>query len=282
MPTRAWILFVLLADSAAGQRILVYSEFQRIRPDGQVATADRTSPVHEFISPAIPRGGTITIRLGVESPQGQSYTIFVGQNPDDTAQCKLYQERYVQAGQEWLPDGLTPVSLPHSAVLTGGQAVQSYLMDIRVPATLKPQRFRLELQLNVGERWVIYPLEVRVRDTIVRGEPELVSNPVRPEQRSDAALLIPLMGFACGKTWKKGDGKLGRASDIITRNVMSDLLLAQERAKVETREGVVAMIVKAAGSPSREAFCAGPPPSPSSPEWWLKVRHYLYQGLPVR
>lgn len=281
MTPRAWALFCLLAVPAAGQRLLVVSEFQRLRPDGGVAELDKVATPHEFISPAIPRGGILTIRLGVEAPQGIRYSLFVGQNPEDTARCRLYQERYTQTGQEWLPDEITPVDLPHGAVLAANQSVQSYLLDIHIPASLKAQRFRLEIQLNVGERWVIYPLEIRVRDVVVRAEPELIANSVRPEQRADSALLIPLMGFACGTAWKKGDGRMRRAADLINRNILVDLLLAQDRAKAETREAVVATIIKASGFKSREAFCAKPSPVPAGAEWWLKVRNYLYQGLPI-
>lgn len=282
MTPRAWVMFSLLAVPAAGQRLLVVSEFQRLRPDGEVAAADSASPRHEFISPAIPRGGTLTLRLGVEAPQGMRYSLFVGQNPDGTARCRLYQERYLQVGQEWLPDEITPVELPHGAILSPNQSVQSYLLDIHIPATVKPHlRFRLEIQLNVGERWVIYPMEIRVRDVMVRAVPEPVAYISRPEQRIDTALLIPLMGFACGTAWKKADGQIRRGSDLISRNILTDLLLAQERAKAETREAVVATILKAGGYQSREAFCAKPSPVPAQPEWWLKVRNYLYQGVPI-
>lgn len=274
-------MFCLLAVPAAGQRLHVVSEFQRLRPDGEVAAADRVATRHEFISPAIPRGGNLTLRLGVEAPQGIRYSLFVGQNPDDTARCRLYQERYAQMGQEWVPDEITPVDLPHGAMLSPGQSVQSYLLDIHIPATLKPQRFRLEIQLNVGERWVIYPLEVRVRDVVVRATPELVANSVRTEQRADSALLIPLMGFACGTAWKKGDGRMRRGADLINRNILADLLLAQDRARTETREAVISTILKAGGYMSREAFCSRPSPVPAGPEWWLKVRNYLYQGVPI-
>ncbi|HNY39304.1 MAG TPA: hypothetical protein PKJ41_02875 [Bryobacteraceae bacterium] len=281
MTLRTWFALSLLAVPAAGQRLLVVSEFQRLRPDGEVALSDRTQPAQEFISPAIPRGGVLTVRLGVEVPQGMKYSLFIGQNPDGTAQYRLYQERYVQVGQEWLPDEIAPVGLPQGATLSAGQSVQSYLLDIRIPATAKPQRFRLEIQLNVGERWVIYPMEIRIRDLIVRAEPEIVANTIRPDQRVDAALLIPLMGFACGTTWKKGDGQLRRGGDLITRNAMTDLLVAQQRMKLETREAVVSTILRAGGYQSREAFCARPSPVPASAEWWLRVRKYLYQGLPV-
>lgn len=281
MTPRAWAVFCLLAVPAAGQRLLVVSEFQRLKPDGAVAAADKVATGHEFISPAIPRGGMLTLRLGVEAPQGTRYSLFVGQNPEDMARCRLYQERYTQVGQEWLPDEITPVDLPHGAILSANQTVQSYLLDIHIPATVKPQRFRLEIQLNVGERWVIYPLEMRVRDVMLRAEPEPVANTARPDQRADTALLIPLMGFACGTTWKKGDGRIRRGADLITRNILIDLLLAQDRAKTETREAVVATMLKAGGYQSREGFCAKPSPVPAGAEWWLKVRNYLYQGVPI-
>lgn len=281
MPIRYWIVLSLLAVPAAGQRLTVVSEFQRLRPDGEIATADRVQTAHEFISPAIPRGGNLTVRLGVEAPQGLKYYLYVGQNPDDTARCRLYQERYVQVGEEWLPDEITPVDLPHGAILSAGQSVQSYLLDIKIPAATKPQRFRLEIQLNVGERWVIYPMEIRVRDMVIKGEPQTVSNPIRVDRRVDSALLVPLMGFACGTAWKKGDGRYRRGGDLITRNVMTDFLIAQARATEETRQAVIEAILRAGGYRSREAFCARPYPVQAEAEWWLKVRKYLYQGLPV-
>jgi hypothetical protein len=63
---------------------------------------------------------------------------------------------------------------------------------------------------------------------------------------------------------------------------MIDLLLAQERAKQETRDAVISTVLKAGGYPSRESFCARPSPVPAGPEWWLRVRNYLYQGVPVQ
>jgi hypothetical protein len=50
---------------------------------------------------------------------------------------------------------------------------------------------------------------------------------------------------------------------------------------VETREAVVAAMLKAGGFKSREAFCSKPNPVPAGAEWWLKVRNYLYQGVPI-
>lgn len=281
MSQRLVFILGLLAAPLAGQRLIVVSEFQRLRPDGEVALADRAAQQHEFISPAIPRGGVLTVRIGVEAPRDMKYSLFVGQNPDDTARCRLYQEHYVQVGEEWLPDEITHVDLPHGAILSQGQTVQSYLLDIKIPSSAKPQRFRLEIQLNVGARWVIYPMEIRIRDTAIPGEPGAIVNPIRPDSRADSALLVPLMGFVCGTSWKKGDGRLRRGGDIITRNILADFLLAQRRASTETSEAVVASILRAGGYKSREAFCAKPKPVPAEAEWWLQVRKYLYQGLPI-
>ncbi len=156
------ILLAAASIALSGQRLLVYSEFQRVKPDGEVVAADRVDHRREILSPAVIRNAYTTLRVVVEAPPGKPYHLYVGQNPDDTVQCTLYQEEYSRVGNEWVPDKVRMVMLPHSAVLGTDQKVQTYLLDVWVPESTPAARFRLEVQLNVGDRWIIYPMEVRV------------------------------------------------------------------------------------------------------------------------
>jgi hypothetical protein len=73
----------------------------------------------------------------------------------------------------------------------------------------------------------------------------------------------------------------GRA--LLLRNILEDLNLARQREQTDTRDGAVFMLLKAAGISDLPAFCASrAAPSAAGPEWWLRARDYLYQGLPVR
>ncbi|MGB9611707.1 MAG: hypothetical protein ACPL7M_12105, partial [Bryobacteraceae bacterium] len=100
--------FLLLAAGASalnGQRIAVYSEFQRPRPDGEICRADRTMSRREILSPALVRNGRASFIFTVQAPPGEPYTVYIAQNPDNTAGATIYQLAYVDVDGEWIPDG---------------------------------------------------------------------------------------------------------------------------------------------------------------------------------
>lgn len=272
----AWIL-AAAGTALSGQRLLIYSEFQRVRPDGEVAQADRVERRRELISPAVARNAYTTWRIAVEAPAGSAYNLYIGQNPDDTAQVTLYQEEYTRHGEEWLPDLVKSRTLPHSAVLSEGQKVQTYLLDVWMPDSAPVGRFRLEVQLNIADRWVIYPLEVRVQPALAPAKAAPAGPLPEPRYRADQAVRIAACEFIRGQPSDKETGTLDRAAAFIERNARQDLMFA----KTQPLAAVQPLLLAASGFPALDTLCEMNSPAPKGAEWWLRFRDQLYQRVPV-
>lgn len=279
---RYLLLLALPGAPVWGQALRVYSEFVRVGPDGEIVAADRGVKPREIISPAIPKNAYLTLRLAVEAPPGVTYYLHMGQNPEKMVEFTLYQEQYQQEGEAWVPDRLEKMALPHGAKLSEGQKAQTYLLDVFVPPTTPMTRIRIEVQLNVGEQWIIYPMEVRVRDRTGPGGGRPLGPLPAVKARADAALTAPLREYLCGDPLSaKGPVALDTLRAVLVRNMRQDLAMARAREK-EEGAGVAAMLLKAGGWESAESFCKARALSARGPEWWLRARTYLYQGLPVR
>lgn len=280
--TRCLLLLALLSAALSGQSVRVYSEFQRVGPDGEVIAADRAGTPREVISPAAPKNAYLTLRLVVEAPPGETYYLHLGQNPEQMVEFMLYQEQYQQEGQAWVPDRIEKVTLPHGAKLSEGQKAQTYLLDIFIPPKTPMTRIRIEVQLNVGERWIIYPMELRVRDRSGPGGGRPLGPVAAAKARADSSLVAPLREYICGDPLSKsGPLPIDTLRAIMIRNMRQDLAMAREREK-EEGAGVAAMLLKAGGWESADSFCKARIPAPRGVEWWLRARVYLYQGLLVR
>jgi hypothetical protein len=277
------LLLVLAAAGvpASGQGLRILSEFQRVRPDGQVVNVDRVEKPREILSPAVVRNGWLTLRVVVQAPAGESYTLFIGQNPEDSARVALYQEKYTRVGEEWVADAVTPVKLPVGAALAPEQSVQTYLLDIFIPGTAPEGRFRLEAQLNVGDRWVIAPLEIRVQAARVSAVLGNSGAPAPPEKRADASLAGPVREYVCG-TKEETASNLDREAGFTLRNARQDMALARQKEGAEGHEIVVGNLLRAAGLSDSKALCTSNAPAPRGAEWWLRFRDYLYQGSRVQ
>jgi hypothetical protein len=275
---------LLAAGSLAlsGQRVLVYSEYQRVRPDGEVVKADRVERRREILSPAVARNAWATFRVSVGVPSGSPYTLHIAQNPENYVQTAFYQEEYARQGDEWAPDRVKPVELPVNAVLSEGQKVQTYLLDLFVPETAAEGRFRLEVQLYAEGRWVIYPLEVRVTGVAAQ-EKEAARGPLAAaEARADASVTAALRAELCGRGMAAEKAEMDTARAFVARNARQDLRLAKARARESGREMVEWQMIKAGGWASKAALCESRGEAPGGAEWWLRARGYLYQGLAVK
>jgi hypothetical protein len=279
-------LSLLLGLSCAGlvpaQRLLLVSEFQRVMPNGAVYEPDRVEKPREIISPAVARNAYASFRVVVEAPRGASYTMYVGQNPDDSVEVRMYREIYAKVGEQLVPDALEAVKLPVVATVPEGQAVQTYWLDVFVPAKIPASRLRVEVQLNVNDIWYIAPMEVRVRAPKLPGPIRAVGALPPLSARADAAALLPLKLYACGGPAPQVDETPPTARQMIRRNAMQDMALGQEREVEETKPAVAAMMVQATGFPTVAAFCSAETLPPRGAEWWLRLRDYVVQGLPVR
>jgi hypothetical protein len=275
-------LFGLLAVPAAmlcGQQITVFSEFQRPGPDGMVVSVDRAPARREILSPALVRNGWASFLFTIEAPAGEFYTIYVAQNPGDTAKVDLYELEYAEAGATRIPDGLKPVRQPIQAALPEGRKSQAYLLDLFLPASTPVERFRLEIQLYVAGRWTIYPMEMRPMEATAPPPPSLWGILAPVSARADATLVHALEAASC----KPGGGaeiKLDTLRAVILRNALQDLALARSQASGR-EDAFLEHLIRAGGWNSREEFCKNSGPAPRGPEWWLRVRGSLYQGLPL-
>jgi hypothetical protein len=266
------------------QRVLLLSEFQRMGPDGRIYSRDRVDNRREILSPAVARNMHLTLRVAVRGPFPFSYTLHVGQNPEGRSQFTLYQEKYQRVGDEWVPDVLEKVEAPHSAEMSSGQQVQTYLLDVKIPADAPVERYRLEVQLHDGETWNIFPLEVRVRAVVVQDPGTAPKGLPGIEERSDAVYDRLLRGFACAVDNGVGPEPAGlTARALVRRNALELIALARERAREETLNPVMYTLMSAAGWGAHEEYCQSKPrPAPRGPEWVWQARHYLIQNLPVR
>ena len=271
MPFRTLLLLAIGAVAGLilpAQRLRVVSEFQRYTPSGEVIPDDRVEHPREIISPGVARNSHANFRAVVQLPADTAYNLHIAQNPDGIMTAKLYQESYSQRGDTWVPNALKEVPLSLGARLQN-QTTQSYLLDLWVPADIKPQRIRVEVQLAVGDEWTIIPLEVRVSNSIV--------SPLAQEWPD-------LKAYACGAKELPGSRKAEDTLDWIRfRNAQQDIALARGREKAEAPAGVADTIARAAGFDSREKFCgAAPSAIQKGAEWPLRARDYLVQGLPVQ
>ncbi len=132
------------------QSVRVYSEFAAIDAKGEV-----TSPAQprEILSPAIVRNGFTSFQIVVQVDADTSYWLYVGQNPEDAVRVTVYRES---------GDKLEPVALPYE-----GKSTQVFWMDLWADRDAPVRRIKVEPQLNIGQDWVQYPMEVRVMDAVV-------------------------------------------------------------------------------------------------------------------
>ncbi|MSV28175.1 MAG: hypothetical protein EXQ52_05455 [Bryobacterales bacterium] len=223
-PSAVLSLLSLLALHASAQTVEIRSEFW---------TPTLTS-AREVISPAVARNAFTTFRV---IPKGATkYNLCIAANPDDVFKVTVYG-----------PDN-KPLPFPCADDLT--EPVLT--LDVWTPADASVARTRLEAQMWFDDRWIIYPLEVRVQDARV------------PEKRGES-----WSGYLCGKP-ESAVARTGTSE----RNYRQDAAMARSLEPRLGRETLVREIVTRLGAPTPEAWCKAP--RMPSGESYLKLRDYLY------
>jgi hypothetical protein len=288
---RAGALAAVLAACGWGQTasVRVYSVLQRIDPFGNVVSLDRAQRAgvkpREILSPAIGRNCHVAFHVAVTVPEGDNFTLYIGQNPDDFFNVTLYKETYVKQGDEWIPDGLTPVTLPYAGRLpdTGdgipGQTTVTFLMDVFAPPGAGVQRTKLEPELYTDGRWIIYPMEVRVVEaTVPEHAPAAV--PLAPvSEPADRTVRTAVRSYLCGEPVAGPPRPERNIRWFIMRDVMQDMVLARAR---ESAPGSRILPILAPGRPPGSAarWCEAPVwPEELGPEWYLRVRDAFYREV---
>lgn len=288
---RAGALAAGLAVCGWGQTaaVRVYSVLQRIDPFGNVVSADRARrpgvKPREILSPTIGRNSHLTLHVAVTVPEGDNFTLYIGQNPDDYFRVTLYKETYVKQGDEWIPDGLAPVTLPYAGRLpdTGdgipGQTTVTFLMDVWAAPGAGVQRTKLEPELYTDGRWIIYPMEVRVVEATVP-EHAAAGVPVAPvAEPADRTARTAVRSYLCGEPAAGPAPPQSHIRWFIMRDVMQDMVLARAR---EAAPGARILPILTQGAPrgSVAQWCEAPVwPEDLGPEWYLRVRDAFYREV---
>lgn len=157
----------------------------------------------------------------------------------------------------------------------GDGVVSIYLLDLWVDGGARVERTRLELQLNAGDHWVIYPMELRIQAARVPAQVERLGAAAPVEAPSADSARSALEAYVCGRGG--GGGEEAPPLTIrrmILRNARQDMALAKS-LKTGGAELLKATGAAAAGP---EAWCKAPSGPPGQgPEWYLRVRDLLYR-----
>lgn len=174
VPLRSILLLLLTLAAASAQEIRVVSEFQLADPFDRYLQRPEGSPdPREILSPAVPRGGFISFRIIVDpGPRANGillngYQLHVGVNPDNVIAVAVYREVFGEIDGQWRPVKLEDAK-PIYIVERGSrdplpnQKVHTYWVDIYVKPDAKPQRMKVQPEILVGNRWIEYPIELRL------------------------------------------------------------------------------------------------------------------------
>lgn len=279
------LLFAFSLPSVlAGQALSIHSEFYRVDPFGKMIPADNGASPREILSPAVARNGYTSYRIAVTAPPATPFTLHIAQNPENTVKAELYREIYTKVGEAWIPDRLEPVELPFTGTVAHpdrpipGQIVQSFWLDIRVPAQAPPVRFRLEVQLNVGDGWIIHPMEIRVQQAAYPALADSKTGVAPLEASADSTALGVLREHLCGAPTAGRPENGVTVRQMIRRNALQDAALARMLEPSRTKQILQQSMVWAAGFAdlTPAAWCKiGKRPEGAGSEWYLKVRGSL-------
>jgi hypothetical protein len=277
-------LLLSLAGSALAQRVDVYSEFQRIGLSGEILEVDRAAEPREILSPAIARNGYASFRVKVTMPPGQYYHLYVEQNPKDTVRVQVYREVLQKFDSGWIPDILQPVKIPYSGKVADNSpvgltaAADTFWLDIYVPPKAPSRRFRVEVQVNTGDRWDIYPMEVRILSTRIPDHKETGGTLPAPEEPADAAVLAVLQTQFCEEPATPEELTSLTIRRMIRRNALQDSALARSLEPMHGKGFWIDQIASITGAANRQAWCASPPrPKNLGAEWHLRARDFIYR-----
>jgi hypothetical protein len=278
-------LAAMAAACVSAQSVEVYSEFQRVDPFGRTLAADRAQTPREILSPLLARNAHFTFQAVVRVPRGETYTVFLAQNPENAVRVAAYRPVYVNRGGVWIPDELKPLDLapdgrvPEIPLQVAGQSVRTLWVDLWVEPHAEVRRTRLEVQLRVGGNWIIYPMELRTHELVAPP----ASWPLEPlaavEASAAESAAAPWRALACGAE-AAAAGAEGPMSvrRLIRRNARQDVAFARALAGKNGKAETLAEIFGAVKlDPARWCKAAAPPPRELGAEWYLRLRQSIYR-----
>ena len=207
----------------------LYSEFQRIRPDGSIVEADRADIPQEIISPALIRNGFTTFHVAVTGRPRILYWMVLQTNPANVLGIRVYREQH---GSNGIPDRLIEEAKPLYFLgvmpdLPVERTTHVYLIDVWTPPDTPVDRIRFEVLAKTGE-WVVAPMEARVIAARVPDIPEkgCCGALPEPDRPADTAAWTPLFAALAGGTSPLPPTP-GTLRSVIMRNAMQDAALVR-------------------------------------------------------
>lgn len=265
---RSLLVLLLAAVPVAAQEVEVYSEFRRPGPNGEIVEQDRGGSPREILSPAAVRNGYLSFHVVIRGPAGKRVTLYLTSNPERLLQPTFYRTHFDPSGT---PERLERIDKqPFYETLNEGVAV--FWVDLFVPRTTPNRRVRFEIQLNADDRWIVYPMEIRVLPVLV---PQLMLTAGRlaPVAAPSAATAFNAMEpYLCGKSGPKVTLVDASIRGLIRRNAAQDLALARKVEESRGKEAVRGALLKAVGMEAG-ASCAAP--KLTNPEIYLRLRDVL-------
>jgi hypothetical protein len=98
---------------------------------------------------------------------------------------------------------------------------------------------------------------------------------------ADATAHATLRSYVCGEAIKTAPS-IRNVRSLQRRNAMQDVAIAQMLEKERSKEQMALSIVQAAGGKDVASWCAAGRPDSArlyGPEWYLRVRDYLYREV---
>ncbi len=247
-----FFLFILSAPVWA-QPISVYSDMARIDKSGSV-TAPETP--REILSPMVVRNAFTSFQVVVQAPSGKPWLLHVGQNPENAVVVTMYRES---------GDALEPVELP-----VEGAGTQVFWMDLWTARDAPVRRIKVEPELKIDDDWVIYPMEGRVMDAVVKVEkPVEPMLPARDALRFAVCVNGPLLGLP-------ESGPRYTLPAMRYRNGQQDAILARTYAAGDDLKRLF-NVCDGAPSGDQNWYLQIRDYQPGGPEGYLKVRDYLFR-----
>lgn len=241
-----WAFAVTLAIlPAAGQPLSVYSEFAKIDAQGHVTAPDAP---REILSPALVRNAFTSFQVVVQLPPSKPYILRTGQNPDNAAKVTFYR---------LIETRLEPATEP-----VNGAGTQVFWMDVWIDKDAPVRRIKVEPQLYIDGDWVIYPMEMRVRENIVPEYPSPAGNVSAPA----ASPFDILHAYLCAQRSAPASSEATTAETFHVRNARQDVALASLLSPAD-REGL------------RQRMGGCNARAPENPEAYLRLRDYFVTPL---
>lgn len=188
----------------------------------------------------------------------------------------VYKEHFDRTPAGWIPDRLEELhQLPDFGAMPDpddhieGQTTRVYLLDLYMPPAAPVGRFRLEVQLKMGD-WVVRPMELRVVPARVPSIPVGPAGVLPSVDRgADAVALATLSDYSGAPLTAPEAPATVRA--MIRRSTVQDMALAaqlpREVAGPEALERRAFDLLR-----NNLAFT----PRIFGAEWYLRIRDYLY------